>query len=343
LNAALHDAACAAWSIKRYYDGGRPITFIRYMAGLGQSSEPASPRYHTHGLPLVPGLIEQVTAETGQVGGRHSGLPVDDIVILAWPGQPPDSQSEHSGVRWIRAVDWMPYQKNTFVTPAFPGYVSGHSTFSRAAAEVLAEITGSPFFPGGLGTHTAPIDTGLTFEHGPSETIELQWATYFDAADQAGLSRIWGGIHVPADDFAGRRIGSECGRGAWDLARQYFNGSVLQPARGLSLRRLAESEIEIRFSARRGLFYKLQSTPDLRQPFVDQPSGFVQATDATVAWTDMTAGEQKFYRVITALAAPPQAIPSRLQRFTGLDSDRAHGNLRRRSVPWRGWPLHGLR
>ena len=76
-----------------------------------------------------------------------------------------------------------------FVTPPFPGYTSGHSSFSRAAAEVLAAVTGSPFFPGGLAAFVAAKNTFLTVETGPSATVELQWATYDDAADQAGLSR----------------------------------------------------------------------------------------------------------------------------------------------------------
>ena len=305
LNAALHDAACAAWSLKRFYEGGRPISFIRFMAGLGQSSNPAAPRYDPNGLPLVPGLIEQVTAATAQAGERHAGLPVDAIAVRAWPGQPIDSVTGHSGVRWIAAVRWLPYQSQTFVTPAFPGYVSGHSTFSRAAAEVLTAITGSPFFPGGMGIYTAPAGKALHFEYGPSETLQLQWATYGDAADQAGLSRLWGGIHVPVDDLTGRRVGAQCGQGAWELARQYFDGSVLREARDLTLRRTDSGATELQWSATRGLFYKVQSTSSLSQPFTDEAGGFTQATDSTMLRTDATAVARKFYRILSAVSPAP--------------------------------------
>jgi hypothetical protein len=54
----------------------------------------------------------------------------------------------------------------------------------------------------------------------------LEWATYYDAADQAGQSRLWGGIHIQVDDLTGRRIGSECGVAAWERARAYFAGSA---------------------------------------------------------------------------------------------------------------------
>jgi hypothetical protein len=225
LNSALHDAACAAWTLKRVYDGGRPISAIRMMAQRGQSSDPNGPSYHPNGILLVPDLIELVTEETAKPGGRHAGIFPGFVAIHAWPGQPANPTNQYSGVQWIYGASWLPYQKKTFVTPAFPGYISGHSTFSRAAAEVLAAITGSPFFPGGMGGFTAHAYSSTT-ERGPSTDVNLEWATYFDAADEAGLSRLWGGIHVSADDLAGRKVGSQCGKGAWALARQYFTGSI---------------------------------------------------------------------------------------------------------------------
>jgi hypothetical protein len=125
----------------------------------------------------------------------------------------------------VRALEWVPFQRPTFVTPAFAGYVSGHSTFSRAGAEVLAAMTGSEYFPGGMLTHTVKAGT-LLHEEGPTADVTLQWATYYDAADQAGISRLYGGIHVEADDLEGRRIGSQCGIDAWALARRHFAGTV---------------------------------------------------------------------------------------------------------------------
>ena len=54
--------------------------------------------------------------------------------------------------------------------------------------------------------------------------MTLQWATYYDAADEAGISRLWGGIHVPVDDFSGRVMGSSIGVEAYSLANLYFQG-----------------------------------------------------------------------------------------------------------------------
>jgi hypothetical protein len=227
LNGAVHDAAIAAWGLKGDYDTSRPISMIRYMGGLGQSSDPKLASYNREGLPLVPGLIELITKQMTAAGQRHAALKghEGEIAIKAWGGNPANPLTQASGVKWILATTWVPYQLPTFVTPSFPAYASGHSTFSRAAAEVLTGFTGSEYFPGGVTGYTI-IAGSLKFESGPTTDIRLEWATYYDAADQAGQSRLWGGIHVQADDFTGRRIGSECGIAAWALAQRYYAGTA---------------------------------------------------------------------------------------------------------------------
>ena len=148
-----------------------------------------------------------------------------EIAVRAWQGSPADPKTQTSPVTWILGTAWVPYQLPTFVTPSFQGYISGHSTFSRAAAEVLTAITGSEFFPGGLSEWVVPRGS-FRFEAGPSADVVLRWATYYDAADQAGQSRLYGGIHVQADDLTGRIVGATCGKDAWLLAQHYFAGRV---------------------------------------------------------------------------------------------------------------------
>jgi hypothetical protein len=227
VNGAVHDAAIAAWGLKGHYDSVRPISMIRYMGSLGQSSDPSLPSYDPEGLPLVPDLVELVTKDTTAPGQRHADLKghEGEIAVRAWGGNPADPKTQVGGVTWILATAWVPYQLPTFVTPAFPGYISGHSTFSRAAAEVMTAFTGSEYFPGGISGYTIPAGS-LKFEKGPQTDIRLEWATYYDAADQAGQSRLWGGIHIQADDFTGRRIGSACGKAAWMRAERYFAGTA---------------------------------------------------------------------------------------------------------------------
>ena len=224
LGGAMHDSAIAAWSIKGWYDYVRPISAIRGMAGLGQSSNPNLDSYHIGGLPLVPGFIEIVEPGDGLAGDYDQHL--GKLKIRAWrgPGFIEDPELDTAGVDWILAENWWPYQRPTFITPPFAGYVSGHSTFSRAAAEVLTLITGDEFFPGGIGEFEIKANEFLVFEEGPSVDLVLQWATYRDASDQTSLSRIWGGIHPPVDDIPGRLIGEKIGISAFELAQDFFLG-----------------------------------------------------------------------------------------------------------------------
>ncbi len=229
LGGAMQDAAITAWSIKGYYDGIRPISAIRGMAENGQSSDPNLPNYSPMGLPLIPGLIESVKPGDPIVGkffgqGNQYQVAVGDIKVLSWNG--PDSifipATDEAGVGWIPAKYWWPYQRPTFVSPPFPGYISGHSTYSRTAAEVLTALTGDAYFPGGMGEFLCPQNQFLVFEDGPSQTITLQWATYRDASDQCSLSRIWGGIHPPVDDIPGRKVGIVIAADAVNHAETFF-------------------------------------------------------------------------------------------------------------------------
>ncbi|HKQ39508.1 MAG TPA: vanadium-dependent haloperoxidase [Verrucomicrobiae bacterium] len=297
INGALHDAACACWSVKRQYQGWRPISAIRYCGGAGQSSDPGLPSYHTNGLPLVPGLIELVTEES--VTTHHYNLTPGKIAIHCWPGQPEFPDTDVSGVKWIHAEDFMPYQKKTFVTPAFPGYISGHSTFSRSAAEIMTLFTGSKWFPGGLGSYTI---TTLVNEYGPTQPVTLQWASYYDAGDQVGLSRIWGGIHPPADDFPGRRVGSQVGQTVWALAQKFFDGSVANPEIRLSTRKLDANRAEVRFNAVRGQFYKVLTASEVQGPYTDGGNPGQLALEASTATTNTVSGARKFFRVSGSLS-----------------------------------------
>ena len=222
LGGAMHDSAIAAWGIKGWYDYIRPVSAIRAMADRGQSSSPALPSYNVNGLPLFEGYIELV--EAGDPLAGVNNINVGKVKLYAWRG--PDfidsPITDEAGVGWILAENWWPYQRPSFVTPPFAGYVSGHSTFSRAAAEVLTALTGSPYFPGGMGEFHLTANEFLVFEDGPSTDLILQWATYRDASDECSLSRIWGGIHPPADDLPGRLIGEKIGINSFVAARSYF-------------------------------------------------------------------------------------------------------------------------
>jgi hypothetical protein len=135
--------------------------------------------------------------------------------IRSWGG-PGKGTVEIDGSRWI------PYQPVTFPTPPFPDYVSGHSTYSAAAARILALWTGSDHF-GNSVTFTSvksKIEPGMT----PSQAVTLKWETFTDAANEAGMSRRYGGIHFRAADLAGRLLGRFVAMQAWQKSQSYFEG-----------------------------------------------------------------------------------------------------------------------
>ncbi len=189
LNGAVLDASISAWDAKRAFDYIRPVSAIHHLFA-GQT-------------------------------------------VLSWGG--PDQ-----GTQLIAAEQWRPYQHATFVTPPFAEYVSGHSTFSAAAAEVLTRFSGSNAFydgktvlyyedfnndgvPDVLGQHVVPVG-GNKFETSPAEVVVLQWPTFQDAADEAGLSRRYGGIHFQDADLHGREMGTQIGALAFELAQRYWTG-----------------------------------------------------------------------------------------------------------------------
>jgi hypothetical protein len=126
-----------------------------------------------------------------------------------------------AGLRKIDGAIWMPFQAATFPTPPFPEYVSGHSTFSAAAAEVLARFTGSDSYGG---EYVKPAGS-MAIEPGmPTHDIKLGWTTFSTAAEQAGISRVYGGIHFDKGNVAGRTLGRLVGAQVFEKAQALWEG-----------------------------------------------------------------------------------------------------------------------
>ncbi len=192
LNAALLDASISTWEAKRFYDYVRPASAIRWY--------------------------------------------YQNKSITAWGGP-------NQGARTIQGETWSPYQKLDFVTPPFPEYVSGHSTFSRASAEILIRFTGSNQFYDGVtrtiqdvngdgerdvfGEFIAPAGS-FFIEEGPAHPVVLRWNTFLEAANEAGISRLYGGIHIQDGDLRGRELGEKVGALVYDTVEAYFSGDKPQ-------------------------------------------------------------------------------------------------------------------
>lgn len=141
------------------------------------------------------------------------------ISVLAWAGP-------YLGTQWMDGAKWEPYQASTVVTPPFPEYLSGHSIFSATGAEILKRFTGSDAFGGSYtqAAHTSRVEP-LTV---PAVPVTLSWRTFTDAANEAGLSRRYGGIHFVPGDVDGRELGHLLGAADWAYAVTFFNGTQPQ-------------------------------------------------------------------------------------------------------------------
>jgi len=129
-----------------------------------------------------------------------------------------------SGTQSIPGELWRPYQLATIVTPPFPEYFSGHSVFSAASAEVLKSFTGSDAFGFEVTIKKGASigETGVV----PAADLTLSYPTFSDAANAAGMSRRWGGIHFQQGDLTGRSLGRVVGAMVWTKAKTYFDGTA---------------------------------------------------------------------------------------------------------------------
>lgn len=137
--------------------------------------------------------------------------------IVAWGGA-------GQGTRVILGQNWRPYQVASSLTPPFSEHVSGHSTFSASAAEALKLFAGSDSF-----NYSVTVPAGFSVvEPGvvPAQPVTLSWPTFSAAADEAGISRLYGGIHFRNGDLEGRKLGRKVGAQAYALSRAYINGTA---------------------------------------------------------------------------------------------------------------------
>jgi hypothetical protein len=195
LGSAVFDAGIAAWEAKVEYDYVRPVRAIRDLGELGLIGEWG---------------VDEITGEEGWV-------------IEAFGGWDPET-GEGRGTSTILAENFVTYQRpGGDPSPPFAEYVSGHSSFSAAGAEVLRLFTGSDAFGGSV--TFAPGST--LFDHAvPYEETTLAWDTFTEAADEAGISRLYGGIHFEDGDLNGRTLGRTVGEAAFETAALFWNGEA---------------------------------------------------------------------------------------------------------------------
>lgn len=189
---AIFDASIAAWDAKYGYDYLRPITAIR---ALGETMITAwKPRSVSAALAYsTPGLISAANA----------------------------AESVPAGIGQEHAADWEPY----LPTPAFPSYVSGHSVFTAAWARAMELATGKPDF-----NFKKTVRRLYVEQRQLAQPVTLSYPTFADAAEAAGISRIWAGVHWPVDNERGQELGRKVGENVWRRAQQFVLGFASPPA-----------------------------------------------------------------------------------------------------------------
>lgn len=136
--------------------------------------------------------------------------------IAAWGGP-------GIGTVTMYGESWRPFQSDVFPTPPFAEYTSGHSAFSMAAATVLRRFTGSDVF-GHQHTQQAVLRAD---PYAPVGGIVISWPTFTAAAQEAGESRLYGGIHFYEGNVVGLDIGRQCGDAAFARAQDFWSGALV--------------------------------------------------------------------------------------------------------------------
>ncbi len=200
LGNAVMDAGIATWEAKYVYDYVRPVRAVRELGELGL-----------------------IGVENGD----------GDFEIEAWGGV-------GQGTQTILAKDFITYQTpGENPSPPFPEFTSGHSAFSASAAALLGLLSGSDDFvlgdgSVGLSVTFAPGDSRFEPDVTPGSETTLTWLTFSDAADEAGESRLYGGIHFEEGDIFGRDLGEAIGQSVFDRMQFFLNGGVAIPEPGSS-------------------------------------------------------------------------------------------------------------
>jgi membrane-associated phospholipid phosphatase len=186
---AILDASIATWKSKYVYDYVRPITAIQ---ALGATTIKA---WRPRSLPVAFAYSTPLTRSSS----------VDNPVTIP------------AAIGEIRAADWVPY----LPTPSFPAYVSGHSAFTAAWARVMELATGHPDLNFRKAVRHLYVE-----QRELAEPVTLDYPTFASAAQASGMSRIWAGIHWPADNEMGLELGRKIGENVWQRGQQFVLGTA---------------------------------------------------------------------------------------------------------------------
>lgn len=135
----------------------------------------------------------------------------DEQIIKAWGGP-------EKGMTMMQGKEWRPYSPETFLCPPFPSYVSGHSTISGACAEALRLFTGDDYF----GEKVELVPGAMTEPDNLGDPVVLEFPTFTETAEMAGISRVLGGYHIQSDNVAGLQLGRDVAHEVWRFYQRHL-------------------------------------------------------------------------------------------------------------------------
>ena len=187
-----------------------PGTLFWFWAEYCRQRRPSDRVFFQSGLDLAVHLFE-TSRITWALKARHvQARPIQEIRVRLG-----GTQLRTWNGTTIDAANWIPYQEDDFVTPPFADFPSGHSSYSAGFAHTMDTWFGrqtggvvprrrldyiAPVVTAGQQVGSDPsflVVAGSKIQPGvvPATPIRFSWKNWHDIAEEAGWSRLYGGIH----------------------------------------------------------------------------------------------------------------------------------------------------
>ena len=183
----LYEEARVVWQTGKQLTPAQRETALYWADNSGETATPAG-----HWLSIASQMVTErrLSAEQGAWVMVATSVALNDAFIAAWGYKfRLNLIRPRTFIRETMDSTWEP----AIPTPPFPEYLSGHSTISAAAAGAMTAVLGATPFED---------STSIPLGHGVRK-----FNSFRDAAIEAGMSRIYGGIHFPSGNLEGRKLG----------------------------------------------------------------------------------------------------------------------------------------
>jgi hypothetical protein len=180
-------------NIARYWDDNPFV--IEHSGHMMFGNKKITPGGHWMGICAIASRQTNADAVKTARAYAYTSLALHEAFISCW-----DEKYRSSYIRPVTVINetfdnaWMPFLQ----TPPFPEYTSGHSTITAAASTVLAHL---------FGDHFSFQDTSDLRYIG----MQRHFNSFQEAAAEASISRVYGGIHYRFSVDTGAEKGREIG------------------------------------------------------------------------------------------------------------------------------------